>query len=89
MVSVKGDRGFLRKYEYNDGLDDTDLSPLKKAQIRYFQTEYGKQKLKECQQRYDHSDKGKLRAKRYKNKTFHCDICDIDIKMVSKTDHLK
>ena len=36
MVSVKGDRGFHRKYEYNDGLDDTDMSPLKKAQIRYF-----------------------------------------------------
>ena len=31
MVSVKGDRGFHRILEYNDGLGDTDLTSLQKA----------------------------------------------------------
>ena len=44
MVSVKGDRGFHRIREYNDGLDDTDLTSYQKARKRYFNTENGRRK---------------------------------------------
>lgn len=55
MVSVKGDRGFHRIREYNDGLDETNLSSQQKAIIRYYNSEKGKQTLK----RYLQSEKGK------------------------------
>ena len=50
MVSVKGDRGFHRIREYNDGLDNTDLTSVQKAVKRYQQTEKGKQATKRYQQ---------------------------------------
>ena len=42
MVSVKGDRGFHPIWEYNDGLDETDLTAQQKAFKRYRITEKGK-----------------------------------------------
>ena len=72
MVSVKGDRGFHRIREYNDGLDETNLSSQQKAIIRYhksekdkqaikryFQSEKGRQKMCEMNKKYRESEKGR------------------------------
>ena len=89
MVSVKGDRGFHRIREYNDGLDDTDLTSLQKAVKRYQQTEKGKQATK----RYHQSEGGKQKLSeaqfRYQNKPYYCYICNMHILIKSKYLHFK
>ena len=76
MVSVKGDRGFHRLREYDDDLDNTDLTAQQKAVKRYQQTEKGKQATK----RYHQSEGGKQKLNeaqfRYQNKPYYCYICN-------------
>ena len=89
MVSVKGDRGFHRIREYNDGLDNTDLTSVQKAVKRYQQTENGKQATK----RYHQSERGKHKLYeaqfRYLNETYYCYICNQQILTKSKYLHVQ
>ena len=59
MVSVKGDRGFHQIREYNDALDDTNLTSCQKARIRYFNTEHGRQKVYEHMKKFRQLDNGR------------------------------
>ena len=89
MTAVKGDRGFHRIREYNDGLDDTDLTSQQKAYKRYRQTEKGKQ----AEKLYRRSEGGKHKLYeaqfRHINKPYYCYICDKHILIKSKYLHVK
>ena len=89
MVSVKGDRGFHRLREYDDDLDNTDLTAQQKEFKRYRMTEKGKQ----AEKRYRQSRGGKRKLYeaqlRFLNKPYHCDICDKNILIKSKYLHIK
>ena len=93
MVSVKGDRGFHRIREYNDGLDDTDLTSYQKARKRYFDTENGRREVYEQIKKYQRTENGRKKQYeailRYMNKPYYCSSCDKHILMKSKYLHLK
>ena len=76
MVSVQSDRGFHRLREYNDCLDDTNLSAQQKAVRRYQKTDYGRQKTYKA-------------FLRYINKPYYCPICNKNILIKSKYLHVR
>ena len=56
---------------------------------KYSLTDNGKKVIREGQKRYELTDKAKLRHKRFFSKVFHCELCNVDIKVSSRYRHIK